>query len=166
MKNMSNYCLTCYCGQDGDQKLNMLQCVKCKHWFHEDCVKCLDMPMLYGDRFYIFICSLCNAGSECLARLEMKWAEIIQLLLYNLTIEHKKKYFDLDASVVPFLYENWERFHILGPATRVHHILEDSGRVTQYVDKHCLANKRHLGDLVAKSVHPALKCRPFNCEPS
>ncbi|KAG8179999.1 hypothetical protein JTE90_020954 [Oedothorax gibbosus] len=63
----------CYCGLPGDQKKNMLYCLKCKRWLHEECVKCFDVPMLLGDRFYILVCSVCNSGSECLARIELKW---------------------------------------------------------------------------------------------
>ncbi|GBM21729.1 Metal-response element-binding transcription factor 2 [Araneus ventricosus] len=109
----------CYCGQPGDEKMNMLYCVKCKRWLHEECVKCLDVPLLLGDRFYILICSVCNAGSEFLARIEMTWCDIIHLVLYNLTVIHKKKYFDLDKSILPFIVDNWGKLHVLGPAASV-----------------------------------------------
>ncbi|GIY67078.1 hypothetical protein CEXT_665981 [Caerostris extrusa] len=109
----------CYCGQSGDEKMNMLYCVKCKHWLHEECVKCLDLPVLLGDRFYILICSVCNAGSECLARVEMTWCDLIHLVLYNLSVTHKKKYFDLDESIIPFIADNWERLRVFGPINNV-----------------------------------------------
>ncbi|PNF16326.1 hypothetical protein B7P43_G10835 [Cryptotermes secundus] len=102
----------CYCGKDGDWFMQMLQCGRCRQWFHEKCIKCLQYPLYCGDRFYVFVCSLCNYGKEFVRRLEMKWVDIVHLALFNLTIFNTKKYYDLDTVIIPYVNDNWHAFQL------------------------------------------------------
>lgn len=98
----------CYCGGNGKWFTQMLQCLRCEQWFHEKCIQGLQFPLYCGDRFYIFVCSMCNYGNEFVRRLELKWEDIVHLLLFNLTIYNSKKYYDLTSVVVPYAVDNWE----------------------------------------------------------
>ncbi|KAL1506242.1 hypothetical protein ABEB36_005638 [Hypothenemus hampei] len=97
----------CYCGGSGEWYKQMLQCGRCKQWFHEQCIDCLQFPLYFGDRFYVFVCAICNHNKEFVRRLEMKWVDLVHLMLFNLTVHHSKKYYDLDTVVIPYINDNW-----------------------------------------------------------
>lgn len=50
---------------------------------------------------------MCNSGKEFVRRLEMKWVDLVHLMLYNLTVYNAKKYYDLDTVIVPYANDNW-----------------------------------------------------------
>ncbi|EFX83722.1 hypothetical protein DAPPUDRAFT_301671 [Daphnia pulex] len=107
----------CYCGQLGEWFKRMLQCCGCSQWFHGECISILKQPLLYGDRFFLFLCSVCNNGNEeRLMRLseELTLADMAHIALFNLTLETTKKYHDLDMSILPFIENNWKYFHPSG----------------------------------------------------
>ncbi|XP_057665252.1 PHD finger protein 19 [Diorhabda carinulata] len=102
----------CYCGGNGEWYKQMLQCGRCRQWFHEKCLDFLQYPLYCGDRFYVFVCSICNHGQDFIRRLEMKWVDLVHLMLFNLTAYNSKKYYDLDSVVVPYINDNWHALQL------------------------------------------------------
>ncbi|XP_055854441.1 polycomb protein Pcl [Episyrphus balteatus] len=98
----------CYCGKSGQFDNKMIQCCKCKQWFHADCVQSQSLQSIFrGDVFYLFGCLLCNNGKEFLRRLEIKWVELVHLLLYNMSIRKNfQKYHHLHKEIYPYALEN------------------------------------------------------------
>ncbi|CAD7090998.1 unnamed protein product [Hermetia illucens] len=107
----------CYCGGNGEWHKKMLQCCKCQQWFHEKCVRCLEYPLYRGDRFFVFVCSMCNDGVEFLRRLVMKWIDVVHLLLFNITTYNQQKYYHANKVIVPYAVDNWPFLH-LDPSMR------------------------------------------------
>jgi len=102
----------CYCGESGSWYSKMVQCSRCCQWFHERCLapRPMAMPIIFGDLFYLFVCSSCNHGSECLKRMDMSWTDLVHLALFDLTYKTCRTFHDLEKDLVPDVLANWSLF--------------------------------------------------------
>ncbi|RWS02119.1 metal-response element-binding transcription factor 2-like protein [Dinothrombium tinctorium] len=147
----------CYCGKEGNYYSQMLQCDVCKQWFHEQCIDCLNAPLLQGDHFYIFKCAICNNGKEIAKRILMKWSDLLLLVLYNLTKSHSKAFFDIRSEIIPFIRSNGERFQVTDDLCAIEEEkLFETVNETLRIFKRKFISKR----LKSKQVVWALKRKP------
>ncbi|XP_058444778.1 polycomb protein Pcl [Malaya genurostris] len=98
----------CYCGDDGNWLREMIQCCRCQQWYHGRCIRSLQYPIFLGDRFYFFICSICNHGHEFVRRLEISWPDLIHLALYNLIARNGKRFYDVTKAIASYVEDNWK----------------------------------------------------------
>jgi hypothetical protein len=63
-------------------------------------------------RFFAFVCENCNEGKEYVRRMEVGWADLVHISMYNLTLASIKKYHDIDTVISRFIIENWDNFNL------------------------------------------------------
>ena len=92
----------------------MVRCSRCDQWFHERCLapRPFSMPIISGDPFWLFVCSMCNIGSECLKRMDITWLDLVHLALFDLTSKTNRKFHDFDNDLMPFIEKNWSLFQL------------------------------------------------------
>jgi len=94
----------CYCGESGDWYRKMLQCKDCLQWFHQECIRSLNYQLLCGDRFFEFVCTLCNGKhEEYIRRLDLSFVDSIHLVIFNLILIKNQKFHDIETSILPFM---------------------------------------------------------------
>lgn len=55
---------------------------------------------------------MCNYGKEFVRRLELKWVDLVHLMLYNLTVYNAKKYYDFETIIIPYANDNWNTLQL------------------------------------------------------
>ncbi|KAF9420891.1 Cysteine-rich protein 2-binding protein [Podila epigama] len=98
----------CYCGKDKGVDEPMLRCQKCQQLFHSGCVHSLTKPLLKGDEFFKFECSVCTQGPEFFERSPLSWVILVHLVLYNLMDANPgQTYFRWKEEICKFIYDYW-----------------------------------------------------------
>ncbi|CAL4131265.1 unnamed protein product [Meganyctiphanes norvegica] len=108
-----NIVIQCFCGKSGNWYDRMLECQRCKCWFHETCLGCLHYKLICGDRFYLYVCEYCNSGSEFLHRLPLNWENIVHLAIWNLSksrisMGKNGQYFEYKEQITLWVNHYWE----------------------------------------------------------
>ena len=98
----------------------MLQCQRCQQWFHQECIRNPNVSqLLFGDRFYEFVCTLCTGTSvEVVRRLHMGWVDALHLILFNLIVTNRKEHHDLETAIIPLLKKKLK--YLQSPSSVLH----------------------------------------------
>lgn len=80
------------------------------------------------NRFYVFVCVLCNHGEEFVRRLQLKLDDLVHLLVFNLSVHNERRYFDVTKVIVPYAIDNWHALQLL-PVVRKPNICVNYCRV-------------------------------------
>ncbi|ORX49791.1 hypothetical protein DM01DRAFT_1337934 [Hesseltinella vesiculosa] len=108
----------CYCGKGFNSHKSMAQCNQCRQWYHCGCMPCLEKrPLMFGDVFYDFVCSICSQGEEKFGHDTLSWSGAVQLVLYHLTRQKRlgtgkqqdRYYFRFTSEVCEWLENEWDR---------------------------------------------------------
>lgn len=76
---------------------------------------------------------MCNYGKEFVRRLEMKWVDLVHLMLYNLTVYNAKKYYDLDTVIIPYANDNWHTLQLPPRVSLLQSVKQDIIFRSQYL---------------------------------
>lgn len=61
----------------------------------------------------MFACSLCNGGTEFVRRQQIRFDDLVHLLMYNLSLHNRqRRYFDVDGVIVPYAIDNWHTLQL------------------------------------------------------
>ncbi|KAI8330331.1 hypothetical protein BC941DRAFT_440878 [Chlamydoabsidia padenii] len=108
--------LYCYCGKDYKEHKTMVRCGSCQQLFHPECIPSIKKPLLYGDIYYDYECSACTHQEEKYQRQTMKWKEVVELVLYHITMQRRyskgkqldKFFFRFSTEICDCLEHNWD----------------------------------------------------------
>lgn len=101
----------CYCSTQ-TKETSMLQCVKCKRYFHMNCLRTGKPSPLEGDIFFQLVCEVCCADGENVIRQQIPWLQVVILALYNLPLSSSGKngFFRWKEHICTFIDKHWLTF--------------------------------------------------------
>ena len=70
------------------------------------------MPITPGDPAWLFVCSHCNSGRECLKKMELSWLELVHLIMFDLTLKTERKFHHFEIDLLPFFDSSWNNFQL------------------------------------------------------
>ena len=78
-----------------------------------ECVSSLAWPLLAGDFFYNFRCSICTGGVEYLTRLPLSWVDVTDIVMYQLHLTRPdSEAFETNSEIFPYLDSIWSLLQV------------------------------------------------------
>eukprot|EP01147_Barroeca_monosierra_P010685 gene10685-2784_t len=104
---------SCTCGQPWSRSELMLQCRRCRSWYHLSCIKVDYGPHMLCSMDYSYECAQCSPkGQQSFERQKPTYRSIVFTALYNLHQENRstsQTHFSISKDIIPYISHNIEK---------------------------------------------------------